>query len=245
MSDNLNPTTILFDFYGTLMDVHTDERQQVVWKTLAGYLRYAGVFVEANTLAETYFSAVKQALSSSPEKHPDIRIREVLRQVLQRLDYNGHDAIDVEFARLLRSLSIQRLELFPDTLSTLQTLRRTYKLGLVSDAQREFIDPEIQMARVESFWDVRVVSSDFGYRKPDARLFRHALDALGAAAEETIYVGDNTPLDVRGAHNANLFAVLIDRDGSYRKARDKHVPDKIFANLKEMRDWLLGHDDGD
>jgi HAD superfamily hydrolase (TIGR01509 family) len=47
--------------------------------------------------------------------------------------------------------------------------------------------------------DVVVFSSDLGVRKPDARLFRRALEALGVAPAEALFVGDRVEQDVRGA----------------------------------------------
>jgi putative hydrolase of the HAD superfamily len=45
--------------------------------------------------------------------------------------------------------------------------------------------------------------------KPDPRIFRAALDALGVAPEEALYVGDLYEVDVVGARAAGISAVLL------------------------------------
>ena len=49
--------------------------------------------------------------------------------------------------------------------------------------------------------------------KPDAAIFTLTLDALGVAAEEALFVGDNQVADVGGSRDAGLTAVWIDRRG--------------------------------
>jgi len=58
-------------------------------------------------------------------------------------------------------------------------------------------------------------SCDEGVEKPDPRLFEIALARVGARAETTVHVGDLYHVDVVGARNAKLGAVLLDAAGLY------------------------------
>jgi FMN phosphatase YigB (HAD superfamily) len=51
--------------------------------------------------------------------------------------------------------------------------------------------------------------------KPFPRIFEIGLAAVGAVARETLYVGDIYAIDVLGAQDAGLQAVLIDPLGEY------------------------------
>lgn len=53
-------------------------------------------------------------------------------------------------------------------------------------------------------------SAVVGAEKPDAAIFRHALDACGRAPERVVHVGDMHHADVVGARAAGLHAVLLD-----------------------------------
>jgi putative hydrolase of the HAD superfamily len=66
--------------------------------------------------------------------------------------------------------------------------------------------------------DVIVDSHFEGVEKPDPEIFRRALARLGAAANETLFVGDIPSIDVVGARNAGLRPVLLDAAGVYSDA---------------------------
>jgi FMN phosphatase YigB (HAD superfamily) len=61
-----------------------------------------------------------------------------------------------------------------------------------------------------SAFDVVLDSADEGVEKPDPRFFEIALERSGAQASTTIHVGDLYYVDVVGARNAGLRAVLLD-----------------------------------
>lgn len=55
-----------------------------------------------------------------------------------------------------------------------------------------------------------VDSGIIGITKPDPRIFRHALDLVGAEPDRTIHVGDAYEFDVMGARAAGIRPVLVD-----------------------------------
>jgi putative hydrolase of the HAD superfamily len=74
-----------------------------------------------------------------------------------------------------------------------------------------------------------VVSGDLGAGKPEAAVFRHALDLLGA--REGVMIGDSVPRDIDGALDAGLGAIWINRFGA-SGGRDG-VPE--IATLAELQ----------
>lgn len=72
-------------------------------------------------------------------------------------------------------------------------------------------------------------SSEVGMEKPDARIFRLALERSGLAPGEAVYVGDLYSVDVCGARAVGMGAVLLDPGGCWG-ARDCHAaPDLVAA----------------
>lgn len=71
--------------------------------------------------------------------------------------------------------------------------------------------------------DVLVASSTLPAGKPDPRAFRHALSRVGVAAHEAVMVGNSPGKDVRGAINAGLDAVLLDRHDVHSDMSAKRV----------------------
>lgn len=60
-----------------------------------------------------------------------------------------------------------------------------------------------------------ICSAEAGFRKPDARIFHAALEALGVQADRAVHIGDSYNDDFAGARGAGLHAVLLDRGDRY------------------------------
>ena len=66
-------------------------------------------------------------------------------------------------------------------------------------------------------------SGAVGVMKPDPRIFHLALDAIGAGADDTWYVGDMPAIDVVGARRAGLRPLLLDPLGLHHDADYERV----------------------
>lgn len=80
-----------------------------------------------------------------------------------------------------------------------------------------------------------VCAAEVGVAKPHPDAFRAACDAVGVAAEEVLYVGDEHAVDVVGAREAGLQAVLVDR-GQYE--RGEADPVEEAARIRTLADLL-------
>ena len=246
---------LFFDLYGTLVDIRTDEDDPWVYATLARSLAYLGAAIGPEELQREYKNRVRCHLERSPEQFPEVDVHVVFREILSehRQARNssgadgppgaqpGDDATDARAAAVFfRSLSRRQFAAFTGVHPVLERLRTKYRLGLISDAQWVFTEPELAMADLDRFFPVRVLSSRIGVKKPDLRLFAQAMSALGVAPESCLYVGDNPPRDLVGARNAGMRCVLFrGQNVSYNGLR----PDACFdayADLEAIVDRLLG-----
>ena len=57
-------------------------------------------------------------------------------------------------------------------------------------------------------FDVTVFSNEFGWSKPDPRIFQHTLEQLEVPSTQALHVGDLEELDVDGAHRAGMHSAL-------------------------------------
>lgn len=122
-------------------------------------------------------------------------------------------------ARLFEAFSDPaNYRLHPDAIPTLERLRVAGKaLGVISNFE-EWLERLLESLGVTPYFPVRVISGIEGVEKPDAAIFRIALERAGVAAAESVYVGDHPFFDVEAARDAGLFPVLIDRRGRYPDA---------------------------
>jgi putative hydrolase of the HAD superfamily len=99
-----------------------------------------------------------------------------------------------------------------------------------SDGRAEMHLGDCDMLRgVEFVVDSQLV----GIEKPDARIFRIALDRLGVPAARTLFVGDIRSVDEAGARAAGTHFVLLDPLGDY--AVD---PDATIAGMERLAGWV-------
>jgi len=80
--------------------------------------------------------------------------------------------------------------------------------------------------------DGALASAEVGAAKPDRDIFAAALELAGAAPYEAWHVGDTIDADVKGARDAGLSPVLIDREGATGRAAPRGVP--VIGSLAEL-----------
>jgi putative hydrolase of the HAD superfamily len=99
------------------------------------------------------------------------------------------------------------------------------KMAIVSNADGRVAD-DARRFGVAKYFDVIIDSQVVGVEKPDPRIFRIALDALGVPPEEALYTGDIYSIDMIGARAAGITGKLIDQHGLYHwvdHAKIRHV----------------------
>jgi putative hydrolase of the HAD superfamily len=93
---------------------------------------------------------------------------------------------------------------------TLEQLREAgYTLVVVSNANGT-VHKKFDRLGLSPLFDVILDSAVEGVEKPDPRFFQLALDRANGRRETTVHVGDFYNIDVVGARNAGLRAVLVD-----------------------------------
>jgi HAD superfamily hydrolase (TIGR01549 family) len=100
----------------------------------------------------------------------------------------------------------------PDVLGALRG--RGYTLGVVSNADGR-VAAALAAGGLAPHFTAVIDSHVVGVEKPDARIFQLALGACGARPEQTVFVGDIYEIDVQGARNAGIAALLLDPLGLY------------------------------
>lgn len=223
---------VIFDLYGTLIDIRTDEYDPQVYSTLSRYLRYHGVNIPPERLKDAYFSEIRHCIAQSLEAYPEVDIYDVFYAILNRYGDKKYPRIIIKYtATLFRSLTIKYFSAVPMIYDVLAHLKEKHKLAVISDAQWVFTNPELAMLDLLRFFPVRILSSRFGFKKPDTRLFERALSRLRVTPEETIYIGDNPRKDLVGAKKSGMRFLLFRTEC---KPCDGFVADRCFNSYSQL-----------
>ncbi|KAL6969585.1 hypothetical protein U1Q18_029297 [Sarracenia purpurea var. burkii] len=85
------------------------------------------------------------------------------------------------------------------------------KLGVVSNFDTR-LRKLLKDLNVINLFDALVISSEVGYEKPDAQIFKAALDQLGVEARKAVHVGDDQKADKVGANAVGIDCWLLGKD---------------------------------
>jgi len=227
---------VVFDLYGTLINIRTDEHDPEVYKELSRFLGYNRVYVEPDELYRSFMVKIKTQLTKSRQEYPDVDILKIFTALIHEFGAGKMELrLPLYTARLFRALTRRTFEPFPGIYGMLERLRDRYPLALLSDAQRCFTAPEVEMLKLEWFFDHIFMSSDHGFRKPDPRYFGMALRALGVKPSETVYVGDNAYRDLVGARKSGMKMVLV---RSSERTYNSYTPDAYIEDIADLERTL-------
>jgi len=96
---------------------------------------------------------------------------------------------------------------FDDTLTTLETLKGKYSLGIISDTWLS-IDRILRKGGIEDYFATRTFSCYLGTYKPAKRMYLHALEQMNLPPEQTVFV-DDAEENLEGAEKCGIQPVLI------------------------------------
>jgi FMN phosphatase YigB (HAD superfamily) len=134
--------------------------------------------------------------------------------VIERVDNSHFDrhvwcGIDAEVPRVLDELKRQGL-----------------LVGVISNTEDGRLIDSLSAAGIADSFDLVIDSHVVGLRKPDAAIFRLALDSLELEAHEAAYVGDSYVHDALAAHKVGLRGILLD-------PLDLH-PESVCPRIKSL-----------
>jgi putative hydrolase of the HAD superfamily len=110
---------------------------------------------------------------------------------------------------------------FPQMIELIRQLKARYglKIAVVSNEARELNEHRIQTFKLNEFVDFFISSCFVHFRKPDAEIFRLALDIAQVPAAKIVYI-ENTPMFVQIAESLGIRSIL---HTDYKSTRNKLV----------------------
>jgi len=212
---------VLFDLGGTLLDYRKEE-------VFGALLEEKGIRAVPERILQAYDAVEKEWKRNLPgyQYSPpsgEEAIRRWDKMLLEQLAVPGN--LD-ELARFV-SENWDRMDKqlpphlvrrrYSDVLPCLEQVRqRGLKTGIVSNIWSEYrLRSELEGLELLEYFPVLVASGSVGFTKPSREIFDIALKRILLDPSEIVFVGDDLEADYRGASNAEMNPVLIDRPGKY------------------------------
>ncbi len=225
---------VLFDALGTLVELEPP------WPFLRQLLRQRhGIEIDEARTREAMLAEMSYYRQHHMEGHDESSLTDLRRRCAGVLREQLPELADIGDGRmtdlLLESL---RFTPHPDAASTLAALRQIgLRTAIVSNWDCS-LHTVLASVGLSGAADVVVVSAEVGAAKPDAEIFRTALERVRSSPGQAMFVGDSLETDVAGAREAGLRPLLIDRTDSV----DARGAEKIYS-LTDLLGLVLASSD--
>jgi putative hydrolase of the HAD superfamily len=246
--------TITFDLWNTLIINHPPDME----KYRSRRMEKIGRILEENEvkltpaeLLEAYLEGLEKC-KETWRKNIDLSTEEQLNILFGFLkDVRFEDKIQYLMPDLVEAYVSPILDDTPQLVKggkeVLAELKKDgYKIGLICNTGTT---PGITIRKVLKrfgmidFFDVTTFSNELKIRKPDPRIFQETLDRLKSDPHQSMHVGDLISVDVLGAKNVGMIAVLLitnqrSHDDILPDCDEEIPPDYSIGELTDLKQIL-------
>jgi len=215
---------ILFDLDNTLLDFSGFKRETA--HAAAKAMKKAGIPLSEKELYERIFKIYEEK---------GIEYQRTFGDVLYDLKLTQHE---LERARQAAMIAYTKkkyecIKPRPKVIQVLSSLKRKYKLGIVTDAPREKAWQRLVLAGLDGFFYPVVTFNDTQEHKPSLKPFELALFLLKVKPDEVLFVGDFPERDIIGAKKAGLHTCLA-KYGCIDYKEEMDVADYSIGKIEEL-----------
>ncbi|BDU50543.1 HAD family hydrolase [Haliovirga abyssi] len=202
----------IFDLYGTLIDLETDEENKELWEKLSLFYSYNGAKYKFDELKKNYKEEAGKEIKNSLKftKYPDIEILKVFEKLYFMKGKKATKKLVSETSLLFRILSSRKISLYDGVLELLKELKkRKKKIFLLSNGQRSFSISELKYFDIYKYFNGIYFSSDINICKPDEKFYNYLIKKEKLDKKSSIMIGNDYTTDIKGANNIGIDSYYI------------------------------------
>lgn len=214
---------LVFDAYGTLLDVHS------VIALCEKLFPDQGAALSRLWRAKQLEYTWLRSLMGRYENFSQVTV-DALRYACGALN------LKLEASHVLQLMdAYDRLAPFPDVLEAMPQLT-PYRRAILSNGSQAMLDAAVKHSGLAAHLDAALSVDQIRVYKPDPRVYQLAADYLGLAKSEIGFVSSNY-WDAAGARNFGFNVFWIDRAGTQPDVLGA-APHAVLARLTELRAHL-------
>jgi len=122
---------------------------------------------------------------------------------------------------------------FKGAIEILEYLKQKYTLHIITNGFNEVQIPKMENAKILSYFDQIITAESVGVKKPNPKIFLHAMLLAGAEPHNSIMIGDSLEADIEGAKHIGMQAIHF-------KPSEKQAfkENNEITNLIEIKNYL-------
>lgn len=138
-----------------------------------------------------------------------------LKEVFDTLKLkNDKVLIDLIADEYINNLSDQ-VHLFPGAEQTLNYLANKYRLHIITNGFEKIQHKKIKSSKIEHFFETITTAEGSGFKKPDKRIFEHALEKAKTHHHKSMMIGDSLEADIQGAKDFGMKAIYFGKKPNF------------------------------
>lgn len=141
----------------------------------------------------------------------------------------------------IRDIIIFESHIIPDeNIKIIKELKKEYKVGLITNFVYEWAKKAFKNDKIDDLFDVVIVSSKIGIRKPNAAIFYTVLKSLLIQPSEAVFVSDDFCSDLICAKGCGIKTIWLDKGIKNKwKKKEREIaklvqPDATIKDLTEI-----------
>ncbi len=201
----------IFDLYGTLIDIKTDEVKDELWEKMSIFYSFYGANYDPDDFRAKYLKFItKMTEVTGDPLIVEIDLEDVFFQLFKKKKVKPKKRVVREAARIFRLLSLEKLGLYPYTLQVLKELKDAgKKLYILTNAQSCFTRNELVALGLDGLFDGAYLSSEIGLKKPSEDAFGVVMKENNLDPKKTIMIGNEYGTDIEGANRIGIDSIFI------------------------------------
>lgn len=239
----------IFDLYGTLVDIKTDENKASVWNKTAVYFAMRGAGYTGKELKSRYGELCadegRKLCRRLKRKYPELQkgqeeidLSKVFRRLYLEKGIRPDKRCIAETMMTFRAITMEKLRLFDGAEELLRALKAAgKKVYLLSNAQTNFTAPEMELLGLTGYFDDILFSSDYEVKKPSSYFYEALFEKHGLIKEESVMIGNDRFADAGGAEDYGIASIYLHTEQStpFEGELPKHC-----RQVKDLREIIGG-----
>ncbi|HXK80936.1 MAG TPA: YjjG family noncanonical pyrimidine nucleotidase [Bacteroidales bacterium] len=120
----------------------------------------------------------------------------------------------ISFGNDYITISPEKVKLIPNTIEVLEYLHPKYHLYLVTNGFKEVQEKKLTNTGLNKYFKRIFTSEEIGFNKPHPEYFSYVLSETNASIIDSIVIGDDLEVDIKGANHHNLDTIWLNNNGN-------------------------------
>jgi putative hydrolase of the HAD superfamily len=202
-------TNIFFDLDRTLWDFETNSYESLLEICASYDLNKRGVsdYEKFIKIYKIHNSELWDLYSVDKISQKDLRRERFQRSLADFgiIDFQLSEDIGESYIEVCP----RKNKLFPFTFAALDYLKEKYILHIITNGFDKTQHIKLKNSNLMQYFNQIITSEKTGFKKPNPKIFEHALELANAKKAQSIYVGDNLVVDILACQNCSIDGIYF------------------------------------